>query len=66
MYCFTSILFIFAPMRIFLSLKISNNEINSDGIEYFTNTWAVRILGGPKKARGIAGSLGFEIAEKVS
>ena len=49
-----------------MSIKVSHDDVISDGIEYFTNTWAVRILGGSHKARGIAESLGFNVSEEVS
>lgn len=42
-----------------------NNVVEREA-QYFTNSWAVRILGGVSVAKRVAKSLGYDFRKKVS
>jgi hypothetical protein len=42
------------------------NTVVENEAEYFTNTWAVRVLGGVGKAKSLAKRLGYDFHKKVS
>lgn len=71
------VLYYFLVISIFLigknskSVKISckflkPNNLLERGAQYYTNMWAVRIVGGVNKAKAVAKSLGYDFQKTVS